>query len=172
VISRYPREHHRPISRVLSDADPLAPGRSFLSERGHPCSLAAYPQRLDRGGRPLAAYLALLRLGFAMPHLLPDARWALTLTFSPLPDPARRASQAIGGVFSVALSVVQLAPHAQVLPGNLSMEPGLSSRRAVLFAWIPLSRPSGRWCDQNNITAQGCQLKYLTQSPGNTYEVA
>ena len=52
----------------------MVSGRSFLSERGRPRPLAAYPQRVGRGGQPLAAYLALLRLGFAVPHLLPDTR--------------------------------------------------------------------------------------------------
>jgi hypothetical protein len=65
------------------------------------------------------------------------------LTFSPLPDPAGDP-QAIGGVFSVALSVAQLAPHAQVLPGSLSTEPGLSSRRTTLYAWsLARDRPVG-----------------------------
>src|SRR3954469_7334226 len=58
-------------------------GRSFLWERGHPRPRAAYPQRLGRGGPPLAAYLALLPLGFAEPRLLPAARWALTPPFHP-----------------------------------------------------------------------------------------
>ena len=42
---------------------------------------------------PLAAYLALLRLGFTLPRLLPAARWALTPPFHPYPHritPARR----------------------------------------------------------------------------------
>ena len=58
-------------------------GRSFLWERGHPRPRAAYPQRLGRGGPPLAAYLALLPLGFAVPLMLPPARWALTPPFHP-----------------------------------------------------------------------------------------
>ena len=62
----------RPISRVLSSDCPV--GWSFLWERSHPRPRAAYPQRLDRGGPPLAAYLALLPLGFAVPRLLPAAR--------------------------------------------------------------------------------------------------
>ena len=49
-------------------------GRSFLWERGHPRPRAAYPQRLDRDGPSLAAYLALLPLGFAVPRALPLAR--------------------------------------------------------------------------------------------------
>src|SRR5204863_1744622 len=45
---------------------------------------AAYPQ-LERPGPGLAAYLALLRPGVAVPRLLPDARWALTPPFHPYP---------------------------------------------------------------------------------------
>src|SRR2546422_2779440 len=45
---------------------------------------AAYPQ-LERPGPGLAAYLALLRLGVAVPRLLPGARWALTPPFHPYP---------------------------------------------------------------------------------------
>src|SRR2546427_548388 len=45
---------------------------------------AAYPQ-LRRPGPGLAAYLALLRPGVAVPRLLPGARWALTPPFHPYP---------------------------------------------------------------------------------------
>src|SRR2546427_582944 len=45
---------------------------------------AAYPQ-LRRPGQGLAAYLALLRPGVAVPRLLPGARWALTPPFHPYP---------------------------------------------------------------------------------------
>ena len=68
--------------------DCSGPGRSFLSECGHPHPPAAYPQRLGRGGRPLAAYSALLRLGFTLPPPLPEARWALTPPFHPYLSPA------------------------------------------------------------------------------------
>ena len=61
----------------------LPSGRSFLWERDRSRPLAAYPRRPRRGGPPLAAYLALLRPGFTLPRLLPDARWALTPPFHP-----------------------------------------------------------------------------------------
>src|SRR2546426_12053592 len=51
---------------------------------------AAYPQ-LQRPGPGLAAYLALLRLGVAVPRLLPAARWALTPPFHPYPTRVRRS---------------------------------------------------------------------------------
>ena len=102
----------RSISRVLSDdAQPSAPsGRSFLSEYGRPYPPAAYPRRLDRGGPPLAAYLALLQLGFTVPPSLPKTRWALTPPFHPclIPPVTRRA---IGGLFSVALILHVAATH-------------------------------------------------------------
>src|SRR5881392_1023584 len=50
---------------------------------------AAYPQ-LQRPGPGLAAYLALLRLGVAVPRPLPAARWALTPPFHPYLPCGRR----------------------------------------------------------------------------------
>src|SRR6202041_2887961 len=73
-----PSAYRRSISRVLSGRDLLRSGRSFLSGCGRPHPPAAYPRRVDRGGPPLAAYLALLQLGFTVPPTLPWARWALT----------------------------------------------------------------------------------------------
>ena len=65
----------------------IAPlGRSFLSEYDHSYALAAYPRRLGREGPSLAAYLALLQLGFTMPQLLPDCAVSSYLTVSPLPE--------------------------------------------------------------------------------------
>jgi hypothetical protein len=109
-------------------------GRSFLWERGHPRPRAAYPQRLYRGGPPLAAYLALLPLGFAMPRMSPPARWALTPPFHPCLYPVNRA---IGGLFSVALSVEAVTPR-----------PGVTWQRALWSPDFPRvlahPRPSGR----------------------------
>jgi hypothetical protein len=85
---------------------PLARGGPFLWEyrRRHP--LAAYPG-LDQGGPPLVPYLALLRVGFAVPLPLPAARCALTAPFHPY---LCSASGAIGGLLSVALSVASRRP--------------------------------------------------------------
>jgi hypothetical protein len=98
------------ISRVLS---PLAGAvGSFLWDRRCRRPRAAYPG-LDRGGPPLIPYLALLRVGFTMPRLSPDARCALTAPFHPclcLKKTAMPASTAIGGVLSVALSVASRRP--------------------------------------------------------------
>src|SRR5687767_11316475 len=63
------------------------------------CS-SSLPAAYLRVGRSLAAYLTLLRLGFAVPLTLPSARWALTPPFHPY------LRSSAGGLFSVALSVV------------------------------------------------------------------
>jgi len=51
-------------------------GQSFLSTIGCPMAPAAYPGAA-RATLSLP-YLALLRMGFGVPLLLPGARWALT----------------------------------------------------------------------------------------------
>src|SRR5256886_6402321 len=75
---------------------------SSLWDGRHRPPQAAYPQ-LERPGPGLAAYLALLRLGVAVPRPLPNARWALTPPFHPYP-------WIKGGLFSVALSVALRRP--------------------------------------------------------------
>src|SRR3989454_5097497 len=82
---------------------------SSLWDGRHRPPQAAYPQ-VERPGPGLAAYLALLRLGVAVPRLLPDARWALTPPFHPYPLDKR--------------AVCSLWPcpspgGAQALPGSL-----------------------------------------------------
>ncbi len=69
-------------------------GGSFLWDRRCRRPLAAYPG-FHRGGQPLIPYLALLRVGFTMPPLLPGARCALTATVSPLPVPRRPEPSAV-----------------------------------------------------------------------------
>ena len=59
--------------------------------------------------------MALLRLGFAVPPVLPPVRWALTPPFHPYQQQYLIA----GGLFSVALSIVDFSDHVQELPGNL-----------------------------------------------------
>jgi len=51
-------------------------GQSFLSTIGYPMAPAAYPGAA-RATLSLP-YLALLRMGFGVPPLLPETRWALT----------------------------------------------------------------------------------------------
>src|SRR5213592_1188288 len=92
---------------------------------------AAYPQ-LERPGPGLAAYLALLRPGVAVPRLLPDARWALTPPFHPYPLDQGR-SVLCGPVRRLAAPRRYLA----VCPAEL----GLSSTRHAAGAPRP-SRPT------------------------------
>jgi hypothetical protein len=70
----------------------------------------------DRGGPPLAAYLALLPLGFAEPRLLPVARWALTPPFHPCLSSSELEPSAVCSLLhcpSVPCST------AQALPGSV-----------------------------------------------------
>jgi len=66
-----------------------------------------------------AAYSALLRVGFAVPTPLPTPRWALTSPFHPC---LCRPRAAIGGVFSVALSVASRRPGVTRHPARRSPE--------------------------------------------------
>ena len=109
-------------------------GRSFLWERGHPRPRAAYPQRLGRGGPPLAAYLALLPLGFAMPLMLPSARWALTPPFHPYLCTGEPVPSAVCSLLH--------------FPSRLLPRPGVTWQRALWSPDFPRAlarpRPSGR----------------------------
>src|SRR5688500_11278459 len=111
------------------------------------CS-SSLPAACLRVGRSLAAYLTLLRLGFAVPLALPSARWALTPPFHPY------LRSAAGGLFSVALSVVRGSRQGVTWP-SCPMEPGLSSYGCVLQ-----SRPSEP-CHQGKIP----QIATETNSP-------
>src|ERR1700738_2496140 len=72
----------------------------------------------NRGGPPLAAYLALLPLGFAAPQLLPAVRWALTPPFHPCLS--RRQSRWPSAVYSLLhCPSMPLNGTAQVLPGSV-----------------------------------------------------
>ena len=62
---------------------------------------------------PLAAYLALLPLGVAVPRCVADRAVGSYPAVSPLPTDAL-----VGGFFSVALSVARCDPDAQALPGS------------------------------------------------------
>ena len=121
-------------------------GRSFLSARGRPRAPAAYPRRLDRDGPSLAAYLALLRLGFTLPPVLPRTRCALTAPFNPcliprFPEGHRRC------VFCG--TVRRASRRAQALPGNLPC-----GARTFLDRHPegPVSRPSDRDSTRGNLT--------------------
>jgi len=93
--------------------------------------------------------LALLQLGFTVPLTLPRARWALT---RPQPFGRHRftlawssdRSEAIGGLFSVALSVAHRCAPRHYLAA-CPAEPGLSSiRHREPCGAGAVSRPSDR----------------------------
>ncbi len=109
-----------PISRVLSNGSGLyrAAGQSFLLAPCYHDAPAAYPGAAR--ATPWLPYLALPRMGFAVPVLLPVPRWALTRsrlralrnhadarlrTVSPLPDPAGAAFAAPAAAASAAASL-------------------------------------------------------------------
>jgi len=79
-------------------------GRSFLYEHSHPCSLAAYPRCLNRGGH-------------LSPHIWPCSSWGLPCRScchecgGLLPHRFTLAVPKNGGLFSVALSVVDNSRH-------------------------------------------------------------
>ena len=116
---------------------------------------AAHRCRCGRCGSHLAAYLALLRLGVAVPPPLPAVRWALTPPFHPYPSPLRGR----GGLFSVALSVALRRPGVtwqstrwssdfprEANPSRPSVRPCrklTSSRlpRSKVSPWYPASGP-------------------------------
>ena len=140
----------QPVSRVLSVHDRSYTGRSFLSAFSHPNAPAAYP-RLDalrhplRDGPSLAAYLALLRLGFALPLPLPPTRWALTPPFHPY-----RHADALAGRRSVFCCTVR---HAKLTPrvprrylATCPVEPGLSSAFSACTDHIATVRPTTNPC--------------------------
>ena len=93
----------RPVSRVLS-------GAAIHLRRTSPCACSDLPGSGAGHASPPAGgslpYLVLLRVGFALPPVLPPARCALTAPF----HPCRAPSRVRGGLFSVALSVGSRPP--------------------------------------------------------------
>ena len=128
----------RTVSRVLF---PVAGSRSSLWGGRRRPPRAAYP-RLGRCGPHLAAYLALLRLGVAVPWPLPAAAVGSYPTVSPLP-PGRPD----GGLFSVALSVA-------------SRRPGVTWQSALWSSDFPRAvsrpRPAVRPQDNTTLTSDYC----------------
>ena len=132
--SRDLMESRRPISRVLSVL-------TYASVSQHrtviplgvqsPTRSSSLPatRRLAtslRDGSSLAAYLALLRLGFTEPPSLPKARWALTPPFHPYRSIGCPMTRRFA--FCCTVRRTKLTPHAPrrylaVYP----VEPGLSS---------------------------------------------
>lgn len=81
-----------------------------------PTYSSSLPAAYLRAGRPLAAYLTLLQLGFTVPLTLPPARWALTPPFHPYLQNSIR--QAVCFLWHCPSCIIYL--HAQELPGSLA----------------------------------------------------
>ena len=88
------------------------------------------------GRSPYHPYSVLLPVGFALPLLLPVARWALTPPFHP-------CHGIRGGLLSVALSLG--SPPPAINRHRVSMEPGLSSPAAFRLLLV---RPPGRLAER------------------------
>ena len=132
--SRDLTESRRPISRVLSalvhasvhQHRTVIPLGVQSPTRSSSLPAARRLATSLRDGSSLAAYLALLRLGFTEPSSLPKMRWALTPPFHPYRNiscPMRRRF-----AFCCTIRRTKLTPHAPrrylaVYP----VEPGLSS---------------------------------------------
>jgi len=87
IIGGRARENQGWRSRKPSSVRPTrvrTAGRSSLWDGGRPPPRAAYP-RLKRSGPDLAAYLALLRLGVAVPRAVASGAVGSYPTVSPLP---------------------------------------------------------------------------------------
>ena len=118
----------RPVSRVLSW---MAIHLGRTSPRAS-SDLPGGPADHRPRHLPLAPYLVLLRVGFALPPLLPAARCALTAPFHPCRRPEPRGRYVFCGTFR------GLAPPRRYL-APCPAEPGLSST-----AVDRRQRPSGR----------------------------
>ena len=102
-MSLYLRSY-RTISRFLY---PFRRQSFILTGHRYP-ALAAYPE-VHRDGPSLLPYLALLRVGFALPAKLLPPRCALTAPFHPYLF--QYVCTVPGGIFSVALSVSVTGPR-------------------------------------------------------------
>jgi len=111
-------------------------GRLEQPTRGSPLA------RWGRCGTHLAAYLALLRLGVAVPSLLPAPRWALTPPFHPcLPSPLARPWPAVCSLWPCPSPL-----GAQALPGSLPC----GARTFLGGQWPPRSpRPTSSFPQRN-----------------------
>ena len=97
------------------------------------------------GGQPTNAPCStLLRVGFALPRLLPAARWALTPPFRPYRSacPTRRRDTRRGGLFSVALSSNSHSPavsrHSALWSSDFPPRRGVRIARSAI-AWASVT---------------------------------
>ena len=135
----------RPVSRVLYGPCPRGQERGGHSSWTHVAMRLTQPTRTagrkqPSGFPPRRPYSVLLPVGFAVPPLLPGARWALTPPFHPYPrKPVPRGTGSRGGLLSVALSLG--SPPPAINRHRVSVQPGLSSPAAFRRMRV---RPPGR----------------------------
>ena len=104
-------------------------GTMFAHRLAQPTRMTGPETGCRRLRAPRHPYSVLLPVGFTLPPLSPEARWALTPPFHPYPASSaalitRRYSKR-GGFLSVALSLG--SPPPDVIRHRVSVEPGLSS---------------------------------------------
>lgn len=99
---------------------------------GHwlPNTSCSQPERDNEAGHLIRSYLALLQMGFTVPCLSPNTRWALTPPFHPYQYQDDCSVRAFGGLFSVAQT--PKLPPGGYYPRSYPEEPGLSSTTPVL----------------------------------------
>ena len=151
----------RPVSRVLYGPRRLAAARTwrpFVLDADCSAPHATYPGggtgNGPEGFPSCHPYSVLLPVGFALPLLLPVARWALTPPFHPYHDDYR------GGLLSVALSLG--SPPPAINRHRVSMEPGLSSPAAFRLLLV---RPPGRLAGRIKAFAVANASADLRQTP-------
>jgi hypothetical protein len=106
----------------------------------------AYPLSESGASRSVAPYLALLPVGFAVPRVSPRERCALTAPFHPCLIPA--CGGAIGGLFSVALSLVlrpvAVSDHRALWSSDFPPDRFQASCTIDRAAALPTRRTPGR----------------------------
>ena len=138
----------RPVSRVLSW---MAIHLGRTSPRAS-SDLPGGPADHRSRHAPHAPYLVLLRVGFALPPLLPAARCALTAPF----HPCRRRAAPLGR-YVFCGTFRGLAPPRRYL-APCPEEPGLSSTPCGAATIRPTPRPT---LEQDHDAMQACALDPL-----------
>jgi hypothetical protein len=85
-----------------------------------------HPSPPETGGSPI--YAALLRMGFAMPRMLPPARWALTPPFHPYSAATYDAAER-SVLCGTLLEVTLTGRYPAFCPGELGLSSRLDSSR-------------------------------------------
>ena len=151
---RQEKSRSGPVSRVLYLAgrgdDHFS--RASIARRLQRPTRESIASRTDsRSPRRTAPCLVLLRVGFTKPAESPRPLVRSYRTFSPLPDPPRLPDAAIGGVFSVALSLA-------------SRPVGVTDHPVLWSPDFPLARPRAGQRPSGLLRALGDCLYYYTNA--------